>query len=70
MDGAPGRKRKVDSECRAFNDRWIRGHLFILSKDVPVCLVCTQSVAVSKEFNIKRHYETHHDLSVLTLLGS
>ena len=25
-----------------------------------MCLICNQSVAVNKEFNIKRHYETKH----------
>lgn len=26
----------------------------------PVCLVCMQQVAVLKEYNLKRHYETRH----------
>ncbi|XP_051791722.1 zinc finger protein 729-like [Erpetoichthys calabaricus] len=26
----------------------------------PVCLVCNQQVSVLKEYNIRRHYETHH----------
>ena len=26
----------------------------------PTCLICNVSVAVNKEFNIKRHYDTKH----------
>ena len=29
-------------------------------KDRPVCLVCGTNVAVTKECNIRRHYETKH----------
>ncbi|XP_066953326.1 general transcription factor II-I repeat domain-containing protein 2A-like [Macrobrachium rosenbergii] len=27
----------------------------------PVCLVCNKQVSVLKEYNIRRHYETHHE---------
>ena len=26
----------------------------------PTCLICHVSIAVNKEFNIKRHYDTKH----------
>ena len=26
----------------------------------PVCLICNQHVAVLKEYNIRRHYDTQH----------
>ena len=29
-------------------------------KGKPVCLVCGEHVAVFKEYNLKRHYETKH----------
>lgn len=36
--------------------------MFIVVKDKPICLVCGANVSVSKEYNIRRHYETrHHD---------
>lgn len=35
----------------------------------PVCLVCTQQVSVLKEYNILRHYETHHGEKYNSLHG-
>lgn len=36
--------------------------MFIMVKDKPICLVCCAKVSVSKEYNIRQHYETrHHD---------
>lgn len=35
--------------------------MFILFKDKPVCLVCGFTVAVTKEYNLRRHYETKHE---------
>lgn len=53
-------KRKAEN--RSFLDRWEAEYLFIYVKDRPVCLVCGVNVAVTKEYNIRRHYETkHHD---------
>ncbi|XP_067943372.1 general transcription factor II-I repeat domain-containing protein 2-like [Watersipora subatra] len=51
-------KRKIDN--RTFQDRWEANYLFTTIKDKPVCLVCGASVAVIKEYNIRRHYETKH----------
>jgi len=53
-------KRKVEN--RSFLDRWETEYLFTTVKDRPVCLVCGANVSVTKEYNIRRHYETeHHD---------
>ncbi|XP_037124343.1 general transcription factor II-I repeat domain-containing protein 2A-like [Syngnathus acus] len=57
---ALSKKRKVDTECRVFQEKWTENYLFTEVKTKPVCLVCNQQVAVFKEFNIRRHYETHH----------
>uniref|UniRef100_A0AAZ3REG1 SPIN-DOC-like zinc-finger domain-containing protein n=1 Tax=Oncorhynchus tshawytscha TaxID=74940 RepID=A0AAZ3REG1_ONCTS len=53
---------KIKAENRSFLDKWEAEYLFTYVKDKPVCLVCGVNVAVSKEYNIRRHYETkHHD---------
>ncbi|GAA6217531.1 general transcription factor II-I repeat domain-containing protein 2-like, partial [Lates japonicus] len=49
-------KRKVDSENRIFQNRWEAEYMFT---DI-VCLICGANVAVIKEFNLRRHYETKH----------
>lgn len=52
-------KRKVDSECRVFQSKWEIAYFFIEWKG-KLCLICNQTVAVCKEFNLKTHYDTNH----------
>ncbi|GBM69683.1 hypothetical protein AVEN_49056-1 [Araneus ventricosus] len=54
------KKRKVDSECRAFNDEWTWKYFFTVLKDKLVCLICNEAVAVFKEYNISRHFTSKH----------
>ncbi|GBM68465.1 General transcription factor II-I repeat domain-containing protein 2B [Araneus ventricosus] len=54
------KKRKVDSECRAFNDEWTWKYFFTVVKDRPVCLICNEAVTVFKEYNISRHFTSKH----------
>ncbi|KAM6972592.1 general transcription factor II-I repeat domain-containing protein 2-like [Aplochiton taeniatus] len=51
-------KRKVDDENRGFQARWEAEYMFTEVKGKPVCLLCGESVAVMKEYNLRRHYET------------
>ncbi|KAM3850917.1 general transcription factor II-I repeat domain-containing protein 2A-like [Vipera latastei] len=53
-------KRKVDFEKRCFQKRWEPEYLFVDIEDKAVCLVCGATVAVFKEYNLRRHYETKH----------
>uniref|UniRef100_A0A9J8DFF8 SPIN-DOC-like zinc-finger domain-containing protein n=1 Tax=Cyprinus carpio carpio TaxID=630221 RepID=A0A9J8DFF8_CYPCA len=59
---ACSKKRKVDSENRAFNQEWTDSYMFILptGSSKPVCLICSETVAIIKSGNVKRHYETKH----------
>jgi len=54
------KKRKVDSECRAFNGERMSKYFFTEFSKKAVCLLCSESVAVLKEYNISRHYATKH----------
>ena len=54
------KKRKVDSECRVFKDEWTWKYFFTVVKDKPVCLICNETVAVFKEYNISRHFTSRH----------
>ncbi|XP_049748425.1 general transcription factor II-I repeat domain-containing protein 2B-like isoform X1 [Elephas maximus indicus] len=53
-------KRKLDRERRMFQERWERAYFFVEVKNSPVCLICKQTLSVSKEYNLRRHYETNH----------
>ena len=55
------KKRKVDRECRAFNEEWMPKYFFTKVGNKAVCLLCYQTVAVLKEYNISRHYATKHE---------
>ena len=54
------KRRKIDDDCRSFNDEWTEKYFSILHLNIPTCLICNQAVAVNKKFNIKRHYQTKH----------
>jgi hypothetical protein len=54
------KKRKIDSECRTFKDQWNFQYFVIQSSNKALCLICNETIAVLKEYNIKRHYETKH----------
>ncbi|CAL9707870.1 unnamed protein product [Knipowitschia caucasica] len=59
---ACSKRRKVDAENRCFKDEWTEKFMFILpaGSSKPVCLICSENVALIKSGNVKRHYETKH----------
>ena len=54
------KKRKVDNESRVFKEKWINDYFFTQIKEKPMCLLCSESVSVMKEYNVKRHYISKH----------
>lgn len=54
------KKRKVTEEGRLFQEKWKESYFFTCVKGKAVCLICREAVAVLKECNVKRHYETKH----------
>ncbi|KAL0202287.1 hypothetical protein M9458_000305 [Cirrhinus mrigala] len=42
-----------------FQEKWKEKYFFCEVSGKPVCLICSQAVAVQKEYNIKRHYDIH-----------
>ena len=54
------KRRKVDDEKRVFKDNWTELYFFIQHHEKPVCLICNETIAVNKEYNLKRHHETKH----------
>ena len=55
------KRRKVDKECLKFNKEWTKKFFFIEWKGKAPCLICRETVAVLKDFNINRHYETKYN---------
>lgn len=56
------KKRKVDFENREFKSEWTEKYAFVLpvGSTKPMCLICSDKVAIIKSGNVKRHYETKH----------
>jgi hypothetical protein len=53
------KNRKVDSECRIFQEKWT-GKYFCFYESEAFCSICSESIAVFKEYNIARHYNSKH----------
>lgn len=69
MAPSTSRKRKVTDERRLFQEKWTNLYLFACVGEKPVCLVCNESVAATKEYNIKRHYDSKHSSKIAHLQG-
>jgi len=59
MSGA--KKRKIVDENRKYSEEWEEKYFFIIQNTKLMCLICREIVAVFKEYNVKRHYETKHN---------
>ena len=54
------KKIKIDRESRAFKEEWTTKYFFTDIGNKAVCLLCQQTIAVFKEYNLKRHHQTKH----------
>ncbi|MBN3276268.1 GTD2A protein, partial [Polyodon spathula] len=54
------KNRKVDTECRVIQEKWRISYFFVEVNGKPACVICAQQIAVPKEYNVWRHYETNH----------
>ena len=51
---------KIEDECRVFNEEWTVKYYFTKVGNKAICLLCGESVAAFKEYNLKRHNQTKH----------
>jgi len=54
------KKSKISDESRIFQKNWTNSYCFVHVKQKAICLICKESTAVMKEYNLKRHYGTKH----------
>ena len=54
------KKRKVDKEFGIFTEEWRGRYFFTEVIGRCVCLFCKDTVAVCKEYNVRRYYDTQH----------
>ena len=66
----PEKKRKVDFECRVFKAEWSVNYFVTELDDKALCLLYNDTLAVLKEYNIQRHYESKHSKQYSQLIGN
>ena len=66
---ATNKKKKVDTESRIFQEKWTIDYFFTQINEKPVCLLCSESVSVMKEYNVRRHYVTKHSAKYYSFQG-
>jgi hypothetical protein len=54
------KKRKVDSECRIFQEKRTDEYCCVSVNGKALCSICSESIAVLKEYNIARHCNSKH----------
>ena len=64
------KKSKIEDECRTFNTEWTYKYFFTNFGSKATCLICQESVADFKEYNLKRHFQTKHGNLVSNLSES
>ena len=63
------KKRKMYDEGRVYNNEWCSKYLVVTHNQGVVCLVCQNTIAVIKEYNVKRHFTTTHSAQFDEILG-
>ena len=59
------KKRKVDTDCHIFNEKWGEKYFFVEADNHTAnCLICSESIAVWKEYNLWPHYEQSTNLNI------
>ena len=66
---SPSKKRKINHERRKFSNEWCVKYFIVQHNQDVVCLICQSTIAVMKEYNIKRHYCTKHFASYDSIVG-
>ena len=54
------KKRKIADERRVFQEKWEELYFVTAAGNISHCLICQKNIAVMKEYNMRRHYETMH----------
>lgn len=54
------KKRRFEDEKRQFQSKWQESYFFVEHNGKPQCVICSQVLGVSKEYNVNRHYTSLH----------
>jgi hypothetical protein len=56
-------------QMSCFKEQWSVEYFVVENKGKAVCLICNETIAVLKEYNICRHYDTKHPAKYSGLIG-
>jgi len=63
------KKRKIDDEGRVFNSELCAKYFVVPHNQGVVCLICQSTIAVIKEYNVKRNYSRKHSSQFDKIVG-
>jgi len=63
------KKRKIDDEGRVFNSEWCTKYFVVPHNQGAVCFICRSTIAVIKEYDVKRHYSSTHSFQFDKIVG-
>ena len=63
------KKQKIDDKGRVFNSEWCTKYFVVPHNQGAVCLVCQSTIAVIKEYNVKRHCTSKHSSQFDKIVG-
>ena len=63
------KKRNSDDEGKVFNSEWFTKFFVVPHNQDAVCLVCQSTIAVIKEYNVKRYYTSKHSFQFDEIFG-
>ena len=63
------RKRSLQEERRAFNEKWELQFYVVAVKDKMMCLLCNSMITTVKKYHANQHYRTHKKHKYVALEG-
>ena len=54
------KKRELEGEKRVFQEQWSEKFYFIEHKGNIIYFICKAIIAVPKDYNLKRHFQSKH----------
>ena len=63
------RRRKIDNERRQSQEEWSFKYFLIKSAEKAGCVICNEILAVLKEYNLCRRYQSKHQSNCSQLKG-
>ena len=51
---------EIADECQQFQEEWSLKYFFIKSDEKAACVICNETVAVMKQYNLRHYHRSKH----------